>query len=102
MSEMMYKSKPLVQSSGETTPFRFGTHYDQDYDYLNLETITYTIEIEKDGERFLGTCLELENIFVDGTDDEDVMRKIRIVIDEFLKSQNIQDKNFNLSQIVTF
>ena len=65
-------------------------------------TKTYTIHVEQDGEKFIGTCLELENIFVDGIDEEDVMRRIRIVIEEFLEHNGIHDKEFNVIQLVTF
>ena len=60
----------------------------------------YTIQMEQDGDRFIGTCLELDNVFVDGIDEEDVMKRIRIVIEEFLDYRGIHDKNFNLSQLV--
>ena len=60
----------------------------------------YTIQVDQDGERFIGTCLELDNVFVNGIDTEDVMRRIRIVIEEFLQYQGTPDKNFNLSQLV--
>ena len=63
---------------------------------------TYRYILEQDGERLLGTCLDLENVFVDGTNEEDVVRKLQIVIDEYLNSRDIQDKDFNLRQTINF
>lgn len=64
---------------------------------------TYSIYLEEiENNRILGTCQELENVFVDGKDLEDVMRRIRIVIEEKLKVMGKPNKNFNLRQLNTF
>jgi len=63
---------------------------------------TYRILIEGiENNRVLGTCQELENVFVDGKDEEDVMRRIRIVIEEKLDVMGTPNKNFNLRQLIT-
>ena len=94
------RSIPEVQI-GHTIPPIFDNDLEQSFEtyfeIIGLVPPTYTIDIKRDGERFLGTCLELKNIFVDGTNKEDVFRKMRIVIEEFLKSQGVDDKSFNLS-----
>ncbi len=65
--------------------------------------IMYSIYIEEiENNRILGTCQELENVFVDGKDMEDVMRRIRIVIEEKLEVMGKPNKNFNLHQLNTF
>ena len=91
---------PPVQIS-DTVSSLFDNDLEQSFEtyfeIIGLVPPTYTIDIKRDGERFLGTCLELKNIFVDGTNKEDVFRKMRIVIEEFLKSQGVDDKSFNLS-----
>lgn len=64
---------------------------------------TYSIYLEEiENNRILGTCQELENVFVDGKDEEDVMRRIRIVIEEKLNVMGKPNKNFNLHQLNTF
>jgi len=64
---------------------------------------TYSIYLEEiENNRILGTCQELENVFVDGKDEEDVMRRIRIVIEEKLNVMGKPNKNFNLDQLITF
>lgn len=63
---------------------------------------TYSINIEEiENNCILGTCQELENVFVDGKDLEDVMRRIRIVIEEKLEVMGTPNKNFNLRQLIT-
>ena len=67
-----------------------------------MEVDTYSINIEENEDgRSLGTCRELENVFVDGKDLEDVMRRIRIVIEEKLEVMGKPNKNFNLRQLIT-
>ena len=70
-----------------------------------VETVTittYSIHIEEiENNRILGTCQELENVFVDGQDLEDAMRRIRIVIEEKLEVMGKPNKNFNLRQLIT-
>ncbi len=65
-----------------------------------VQVIMYSIYIEEiENNRILGTCQELENVFVDGKDVEDVMRRIRVVIEEKLEVMGKPNKNFNLHQL---
>jgi len=92
---------PQVQI-GNTVSSLFDNNLEQLFEtyfqIIGLEPTTFTVDIQRDGERLLGTCLELKNIFVDGTNKEDIIRKMRIVIEEFLKSQDVENKSFNLNE----
>jgi predicted RNase H-like HicB family nuclease len=63
---------------------------------------TYSILIEDiENNRVLGTCQELENVFIDGKDTEDILRRIRIVIEEKLSFQKHPNQKFNLRLLLT-
>lgn len=90
-------SQLLIKQDGEITMERPPKVTIEEY------PITYDIVLESGDEgRMIGTCRDLQGVVIDGEDSEDVMIRVRSVIEELLEVQGKPNKNFILRPVISF
>jgi len=101
MPQLLFNSKPLVQSIVETVPFVFECGFEQKSENPELEKTTYTVVIKSgDGDRLIAFCPELQGVLTDGKDYEEVSSRIHDAITEMLEVLGKPSKDFNLRLIL--
>ena len=69
----------------------------------NAQTKIYHVILQQDEDgRFIVTCPDLPGVVTDGADEKEAMQNAGYAVSDMLDYLGIPNKEFNLSQVLTF